>query len=175
MSETWKRVPEFENYEVSSLGRVRRLTSATSTKAGRILRATLHYRGYLHHGLCVKGRLITVRLNRLVCLVFHGPAPSKEHQAAHRDGNPLNNAADNLRWATKLENEADKDRHGTRRRGAAIRTAKLTEEIVAEIKRRSAIGRVSPTLLSKEFGAPIGAISQVIHGRSWKHVRIGGA
>jgi len=172
LTEIWVKAPRFPDYEVSSLGRVRRLTTRTSTLAGRILRPSLHYRGYLHHGLASKGKTVTVRLNRLVCEAFHGPAPSHGHQAAHCDGDRMNNAASNLRWATKLENENDKNIHGTRRRGTAAYGAKLTEGIVAEIRRRAQRGQVSALALSKEFNLPVGPVRHVLKGRSWPHVRV---
>lgn len=172
MNETWKQAAGFENYEVSSEGRVRRLTSATSTSAGRILKASMHYRGYLHHGLSRDGKVITVRLNRLVCETFHGCAPSPDHQAAHRNGDARDNRATNLYWATKVENERDKDRHGTRRRGTAVGHARLTEGIVADIRRRQRHERLSPKQLSEELGLPIGPIQHVLKGRSWRHVSV---
>jgi hypothetical protein len=147
---------------------VRRLTSTTSTQAGRILSPALHYRGYLQHGLGLSGKTKTARLNRLVCEAFHGPAPSAKHQAAHRDDNRANNTADNLYWATKLENEADKDRNGGRRRGSRVGWAKLTEQDAREIVARVAAGE-SRVRLAAEYGVSNGLIGHVIKGRAWVH------
>jgi len=54
-----------------------------------------------------------VWIHQAVCRAFHGPRPSGLYEVAHIDGDKLNNKAENLRWATKKENEADKKIHGT--------------------------------------------------------------
>ena len=166
MVEEWKPAAGFPDYEVSSFGRVRRLTTRTSTTAGRILKPALHYRGYLQHGLALERKTKTVRLNRLICATFHGPAPSPQHEAAHEDGNPLNNCAANLRWSTKIENEQDKNSHGTRRRGMRVSWAKLTDARVREIRR----SQESATALAKRFGVSDTLIRFVRRGRNWTHV-----
>jgi hypothetical protein len=48
-----------------------------------------------------------------VALAFIGTPPSPKHEAAHADGNPLNNRPSNISWSTHAENEQDKRRHGT--------------------------------------------------------------
>lgn len=56
----------------------------------------------------------------IVCVTFHGARPEgvdgRPMEVRHRDGNGANNAASNLEWGTRIENEHDKYRHGTRRR-----------------------------------------------------------
>lgn len=161
----------FPDYEVSTEGRVRRITSRTSGKSGRILTPSLHYRGYLHHGLGSGGKTVTVRLNRLVCEAFHGRPPSDRHQAAHRNGDRLDNRAINLYWATKLENESDKTRHGTRRRGSACSVAKITERDALEIKARAARGE-RQTALASAYGVSDSLVNAIVSGRAWKHVSL---
>jgi hypothetical protein len=39
-------------------------------------------------------------LHRLICTVWHGPAPSTKHKVVHKDGDPTNNIPDNLEWVT---------------------------------------------------------------------------
>lgn len=166
MTEQWKPAAGFPNYEVSSLGRVKRITTRTSTFACRILRPSLHYRGYFHHGLCVAGKMVTVRLNRLVCATFHGAAPSCKHEAAHRDGDRKNNTADNLRWTTKLENEDNKTQHKTRRVGVAVKGAKLNDDAVVDIRCLHEHGHTVVDI-AKKFKVSEGLIRHVLKGRSW--------
>lgn len=53
-------------------------------------------------------------IHRLVAMAWL-PSPIRERtQVAHNDGNPHNNAAVNLRWATPSENSLDQIAHGTR-------------------------------------------------------------
>lgn len=169
-AEVWKVNPSFPDYEISSLGRVRRLTTRTSAKAGTILRAAMHYSGYPQHGLSSEGRTVTIRLSRLVCETFHGPSPTSDHHCAHGDDNPSNNRASNLRWATRLENEADKTDRDRRPIGSRHVGAKLTEEDVREIKKRRAAGALY-RVLAEDYGVTTGLIGTVLMGRRWKHVR----
>lgn len=71
-------------------------------------------------------RAVTRLVHRLVLETFAGPCPP-DMECRHLDGNRSNNALSNLRWGTKLENEADKDRHGKRPRGR--RKAKLQQGV----------------------------------------------
>jgi len=61
-----------------------------------------------YYNLCAKNK--TYKVHKLVCMAFH-PIEGKEMyddykdlQANHKDGNTLNNNADNLEWVTKSEN-----------------------------------------------------------------------
>ncbi len=73
--------------------------------------------GYLQVSLWEDGKGRTWFVHHIVTITFHGPRPSLRHHAAHRDGNKINNAANNLRWLTKEENEAEKVLHGRSNRG----------------------------------------------------------
>ena len=46
----------------------------------------------------------TVRVHRVVCTAFHGPAPEQDMVVDHIDTNRCNNRPENLRWVTGLEN-----------------------------------------------------------------------
>ena len=109
--ENWKDVPGYAGfYEVSDIGRVRSVARYVPARWGtrfvpeRILRCAKAR--YVLASLSVNGVAKTHGVHRLVCEAFHGPAPSKAH-AAHKDGNPHNNRADNIYWASVVENCAD--------------------------------------------------------------------
>lgn len=57
----------------------------------------------------------TTVASRAVCELVHGPAPSDTHMAAHSCGKGHEGCVNpkHLRWATPLENSADKVIHGT--------------------------------------------------------------
>lgn len=64
-----------------------------------------------YFGVRIDGR--TVLKHRILCATFHGPAPAPKMDVAHWNGNPQDNRAENLRWATRDENVRDQLRHGT--------------------------------------------------------------
>ncbi len=45
-----------------------------------------------------------MKIHRLVCEAFHGPAPFDRAVVIHLDENALNNKPENLRWGTQKEN-----------------------------------------------------------------------
>lgn len=45
-----------------------------------------------------------MKVHRLVCEAFHGPAPFKRAVVLHLDENAINNKPENLRWGTQKEN-----------------------------------------------------------------------
>lgn len=73
-------------------------------------------------------------VHRLVAAAFI-PNPENKPDVAHWDGDGTNNAAHNLRWATEVENMADKKRHGTHIKGERHGNAKLTDAQVRDIRK----------------------------------------
>ena len=105
--------------------------------------------------------------HRYVCKLAHGSAPSELHEAAHSCGNghlgcvnPLH-----LSWKTRTENEKDKDAHGTKIKGEAHRSAKLTEDQVRKI--RSLRGVLSQSQLAQIYGVSIPNISGIQQRKIW--------
>lgn len=45
-----------------------------------------------------------MKVHRLVCEAFHGPAPKGMEIVIHIDEDATNNKADNLKWGTQKEN-----------------------------------------------------------------------
>lgn len=105
----WRRVPGYEEYEVSSEGHVRRGVrpiKPTSGNSGH-LKVTL-YNGSMH-GAAARGW--STHIHRLVALSFIGPAPSPNSVVRHLNGHPSDNRVENLRWGTAQENVDDMRRH----------------------------------------------------------------
>lgn len=105
--EAWAGIPGYEgHYEISTFGRVRRLSRARGTSAGRILAERPAARGrYLRVGLSVNGEVKDFLVHRLVALTFLGPAPP-DTEVDHIDGNTWNNRLDNIRWLNIATNRA---------------------------------------------------------------------
>jgi DNA-binding XRE family transcriptional regulator len=169
--EEWRAVVGYEGlYEVSSLGRVRSLDRVIERRSGparykgRVLSQGLDQAGYPLIVLSRCGVQITQKVHTLVCTAFHGARPNGK-EAAHGDGKPGNAGAGNLRWATPVENNADKRLHGTHREGEAHAAHILSEDQVREIRHAN-----GPTHqeLADQYGISQSQISQIRSGKAWK-------
>ena len=99
--EIWKNINGFPNYEASSLGNIR---SKLTGKIMKVCKNRPDQRGYYQISLTmdINSRL-TRKVHTLVCIAFHGDPPTILHTVNHKDGNKLNNVADNLEWMTRQE------------------------------------------------------------------------
>lgn len=93
--EIWKDVSNYDNYEVSILGRVR------NKNTGRILKAA-NIGGYYSVGLSC-GKTKSYSVHQLVAQAFL-PNLENKPQVNHIDKNGLNNKVTNLEWVTNKEN-----------------------------------------------------------------------
>ena len=94
--EECRPIKDFENYEISSLGKVK------NTKTGRILKLTTRG-GYVFTGLSQNHNEKSLPVHRLVALAFI-ENPENKPQVNHKDKNRSNNNVSNLEWSTALEN-----------------------------------------------------------------------
>jgi len=94
--ELWKPIESFENYEVSTLGRVK------NTKTDRMMKLNSKG-GYLCISLVNTFRQKTFKVHRLVALAFI-PNTENKTDVNHMDKNKHNNNISNLEWNTRAEN-----------------------------------------------------------------------
>ena len=103
MEEIWKDVKGYEGlYQVSNLGRVKRVTTDRILKGGKTTQ------GYLLVSLCKNSITSTKTIHRLVAEAFI-PNHENKPQVNHIDENKTNNMVSNLEWMTAKEN----NNHGT--------------------------------------------------------------
>jgi hypothetical protein len=104
---------------------------------------------------------------RMMCEMAHGPAPSPKHEAAHSCGKGDEGCVNpkHLRWATTIENHADKVEHGTLLRGTALKHSKLTEDDVREIRRSSQ--SLSTRQMAERFGVSHSTITRTQRRECW--------
>lgn len=136
--------------------------------SGLVLKDYRRPDGYLSVNRRDGGRNVQESVHRLVCEAFHGPPPDDKPWALHRDGNPLNNRAENLYWGTPAENYADSVRHGTAPTGERHGRARLTRSQVDAIRAEYAAGGVSQRELGIRYGVTRSAIRDIVRGRRWK-------
>ena len=98
--EIWKPIERFNGeYLVSNHGRLRSLKRHND----RLMPMTIQQRGYYAAMFHMNNKAICVKVHRLVAETF---IPNPEHlpEINHKDGNKLNNNADNLEWCTRSQN-----------------------------------------------------------------------
>lgn len=167
-AEDWRPIAGYEKrYEVSSLGRVRRLyTDDGGSRCNHlVLKPAPRGNGYLCVGLHLAGKQRTHSVHRLVASAFMG-APPTGTQCCHIDGDRENNAVSNLRWGTRSSNEADKVRHGRHNRGERHGSSRLTTAQVLSIRKDMR----SQCTISAEHGIAQSTVSQIQSRKRWRHV-----
>lgn len=160
ITEEWRAVEGWPDYEISNLGRVRRGSRVRKTPEAKC-------GGYPVVELWHDNRKKMIAVHILVCTAFCGPKPSPRHEVAHWDGDPKNNVPENLRWATKKENGEDMVRHGHSARGAKHPNDKLTESQIISIRLRLADGEMGKEL-AVEYGIAASTISKVKLRHRWE-------
>lgn len=182
-TERWRPVKNFEGfYEVSNLGRVRSVDRTVTSRnrwgpiekhlRGKILSQATGSYGYLVVTMSRDGRERPYRVHLLVGEAFLGPRPPG-HDIRHGPRGRQANAAADLCYGTRAENEQDKIRDGTFRHGGdgrageAANHVKLTWAIAREIRRRRAAGE-RPSALAREFNTTPSTVYYIASNRQWK-------
>jgi hypothetical protein len=165
IGETWRAVVGFNDYFVSTLGRVcsvDRIVNGNLCR-GQLLQPGAQKSGHLTVAL---GRGNSRQVHALVLTAFVGPCP-EGHEGLHGDDNPAHNWLSNLRWGTRSDNLHDAVRNGKRALGENIKHAKLTEDGVRWIRANPGCSMNS---LAEHLGVSCAAVKQVRDGITWAHV-----
>lgn len=103
--------------------------------------------------------------------IHRGPIPDGMN-VLHRCDNPPCSNPDHLFLGSQRENVIDmvqKGRHGVPR-GIASPAARVTDDIVRDMRRRYSPGRVTFRHLAEEYGVSISCVQEIVHRRRWTHV-----
>lgn len=109
-------------------------------------------------------------VSRLMCELVNGSPPSPNHESAHNCGKGRSGCINptHLRWATPVENCADRVIHGTISRGEKHPKAKMTTDKVLLL--RSLVGQHTHRNLAAMFGISHTAVQSIIKRKHWAHV-----
>lgn len=164
-NEIWKPVPTFEGkFFASNLGRIK---SKTGIIQRQFKPRTLKYwfvvikepkkkeRQYISH--------------RLIAEAFI-PNPENKETVNHKDGNPSNNAPENLEWATHKENIHHAIELGLiDNKGENHPNSILTNSLVYEIRKLYSMGK-KLNRIAIEFGLNYATTLNAACGKTWKHL-----
>jgi len=98
-------------YQINRLGQVRRIASG-SRKVGQILKAKINSTRYLQIQLSKDGVQKLYLVHRLLGFQFI-PNPENKLEIDHIDRNKNNNSLENLRWATRKEQNNNRSNNVT--------------------------------------------------------------
>jgi hypothetical protein len=168
-NEIWNVIPSFEEYEASSLGRVRRIKSVRPSLSGRILKPDVHKHGYLRVVLWMNNKDTThIYVHRLVALAFLSNTDNLP-EVNHKNFNRVDCRVENLEWCTRQENNHHKYINGRFSIGEDVHNSKLDEMQVITICGRINDGEFC-TDIAKDYGVAQETINSIASGRTWKHI-----
>lgn len=164
-ADDWRAIPFAPDYEVNPFGEIRRAAEKPAYLCGKHLRHKFRHDGYPEVTLYVGGKPRFFRVHQVVCIVFHGGRPVGKDEVGHIDGDRGNCHASNLRWVTKAENYADRNRHGTHNKGERNGAAKIDPLKV------QAIHILSERMPSRKVAAVLGIsksqVGNILRGEAW--------
>lgn len=164
--ELWRPIPDYPNYEASTLGRIR------NAHLGHLLAGTVTKDGYRQVSVRGGGRRRVAYVHRLVAFAFHGMPPAG-HVCNHISGNKLDCRPLNLEWVTPAANSRHARDLGLLRpnplRGEQSPSAKLTADRVREMRAQRQAGKTFAAL-AQDYGVTPQAVQQAVARRTWRHV-----
>jgi hypothetical protein len=174
--EIWRKIPGLpDEYEASSIGRIRRLGGHYDTTfRGKPMRRKKPPRIYALRKLSAKGYArINLRkrvqfAHRLIAMAWV-PNPDNLPQVNHRNGDKLDNRPENLEWVSNQANRDHAVATGLQPIGSRI-SKRLTEADIPHIRARAAAGE-SQGVIAEDFGVCQQTISHIVRRSTWQHVQ----
>lgn len=166
--EEWKDVVGYEEFfQISNLGRL------YSKRTSKILSQTISKTGYYSHATRLGGRngkRVYFKIHRLIAEAFI-PNPEGKEQVNHKDGNKLNNAVENLEWATASENTKHAYDNGlaSALTGEDSPHAKLTAFDAESIRREYKETKTTHRKLAEKYGVGKTTIQNILAGERWNN------
>lgn len=176
--EIWVDIEGYEHfYQVSNLGNVKSIdrnvlsSGIIRRRKGRVLQIWKNHGGYNMVTLSKEGKHNGKAIAIMVAKKFV-PNPLNLPEVNHKDGDKDNNAASNLEWNTRLQNQ----QHavytlGKHHAGENHYKAKLTCDQVLEMRRLFSTGKYSKTEIGKMFGVQKDHAINIINNKCWKTLK----
>jgi hypothetical protein len=180
--EIWKDIKDYEGlYQVSSLGNVKSIDRAISSKNGKRifnvngkpLKGFANKNGYKRVHLTKEHKGKSYFVHRLVAFNFLDK-PNYKCEVNHIDGNKFNNFISNLEWVTHSENLQHAFDNGLAKKmmGSKNHKAKLNEDDVREIRKIASQKRnYGRKDIAKKYGVTEKHIQDIVNSKTlWNHV-----
>ena len=167
--ETWKPIDGFDDYEVSSLGRIK----SCKRKNHKILAQEIDKDGYRRISLHKDRKIYHFVVSRIVCAAFNGNPPVGFDICCHEDNDKSNNTFSNLRWDTQKGNISDKVLHGTHQIGSRHPMAEISESDAVNVKNAlCGYAGIRGKLIhvAKVTGISYHIVADISRGKTWGHV-----
>lgn len=152
--EEFRDIKDFENYQVSNLGRIYSKKRRTCLKIKRLVG-----RGYYQVRLSKNGKYYYKNLHRLIAETFI-PNPNNYRTVNHINGNKLDNRLSNLEWADDCKQQHEACLLGLRPTTRHI----LTEEEIIEVYKMYSKG-TSVKELAELYDTRIQQICKLVKGQ----------
>lgn len=177
-NEIWLPCVGYEGiYEVSNLGRVKRVNKVKRSINGgivtfkeRLCTEHIDQKGY---SFCILTdmavKVSSKRIHKLVTNAFM-PNPNKTLEVNHIDGNKQNNKLSNFEWVTHQENMTHAKENNLLVRGEDGHHNKLKETEVLEIRQKYVKDVYTMDTLAKEYNVSRSGIQSIIERRTWTHI-----
>ena len=169
--EDWKKIKGFENYKISSLGRIEVNLKFRKYRdyQSKILNPSLDKDGYLRTALTKEGKKYMKPIHRLVALNFITNT-NKKPCVNHKNGIKTDNRIENLEWCTVKENNIHAIIFGLSGQlpGEKHHMSKLKEKEVLEIINNK--DNLSQWQLALVYNISQTQVSRIINKKTWKHI-----
>ncbi len=157
-------------YALTETGRVFTCQVTPKERSGRVRelnpQKTKHDRVYVR----LRNR-VRHQISRLLASHFLPPPLPGQIEVRHLDGNPLNNALNNLAWGTHLENMKDMVDHGRSNRGERSPVAKLNDNLVRAIRLLDGEG-ICRGRIATFLAVDHETVRKACSGEQWGHVDV---
>lgn len=153
----------FDRYAITKEGIVYSLIKREAYK----MKPYLDKDGYARISLSMRDGTKKKKLISRLVYEIYGSKEIGDLVVRHMDGNKDNNHISNLEVGTVLDNNRDKQRHGTQCRGSSHGTSKLKEDEIPEIRDRS---NNIKSLMAK-YNISKALVDKIRAKEIWKHVK----
>jgi hypothetical protein len=176
--ENWRNVPDWPEYQVSDLGRVRRV-SRSKRGRGRAdgILAQADRNGYRVITLFRRTPDQIIKLSayvhRMVLLSFAGSPPAEGMQCNHKNGVRHDNALANLEWTTSLENNQHAVHDLGAKRGTSGIGCSAAKVVDCQAIRQASADGLGERRIAKQFNVSRWLVREVLAGSHWSQRETG--